>query len=188
MRKGVVLLLIAGAAWIFLQKFEIQGPDGFRIVPRDGSGQNDSENAGSLATSPPPARAKGSIRMASFNIQVFGTTKASKPQVMDLLARIVRQFDIVAVQEVRSVDQDIIPTFVDLINLSGARYDYVIGPRLGRTSSKEQYAFIYDMTTVEVDRSQLYTVYDPDDLLLELSPSDPNYNYLFRKKMGKRLY
>lgn len=165
MRKGFVFLLIAGAAWIFLQKFEIQGPDGFKILPRDGSGQTDTENAGSVALSTPPARAKGSIRVASFNIQVFGTTKSKKAHVMDLLARIVRQFDVVAVQEVRSVDQDVVPNFVDLINSDGAQYDYVIGPRLGRTHSKEQYTFIYDMTTVEVDRSQLYTVDDPDDVL-----------------------
>jgi len=165
MRKGVIFLLIAAAAWIFLQKFEIQGPDGFKIVPREGSSHTDPENPGSVTLSTPPARTKGAIRVASFNIQVFGTTKSKKPHVMDILARIVRQFDIVAVQEVRSVNQDIIPNFVDLVNSNGAQFDYVIGPRLGRTTSKEQYTFIYDMTTVEVDRKQLYTVDDPDDVL-----------------------
>jgi len=165
MKKGFVFLLIAGAAWIFLQKFEIQGPDGFQIVPREGSGASDSENTGPVATTPPPARAKGTIQVASFNIQVFGVTKAKKAHVMDILARIVRQFDVVAVQEVRSKDQDLIPSFVDLINSNGAQYDYVIGPRLGNTSSKEQYTFIYDMTTIEVDRNQLYTVEDPANML-----------------------
>jgi len=77
----------------------------------------------------------------------------------------VRKFDVVAVQEIRSRDQSIIPSFVDLINSTGVRYDYVIGPRLGRTISKEQYAFIYDMTTIEVNRTALYTVSDPDDVL-----------------------
>jgi hypothetical protein len=36
---------------------------------------------------------------------------------------------------------------------------------LGRTSSKEQYAFIYDRTSLELDRNSIYTVDDPDDLL-----------------------
>jgi len=85
--------------------------------------------------------------------------------VMDVLARIVRKFDVVAIQEIRSRDEDIIPNFVELINSTGAHYDFVVGPRLGRTVSKEQYAFIYDMTVVEVDRTQLYTVADPPDVL-----------------------
>jgi hypothetical protein len=54
---------------------------------------------------------------------------------------------------------------VDLINSHGRKYNYVIGPRLGRTSSKEQYAFIFDMASIEVDRTMLYTVADPDGLL-----------------------
>jgi endonuclease/exonuclease/phosphatase family metal-dependent hydrolase len=47
----------------------------------------------------------------------------------------------------------------------GAQYEYVLGPRLGRTSSKEQYVFIFDATTIEVDRSATYTVADPHDRL-----------------------
>jgi endonuclease/exonuclease/phosphatase family metal-dependent hydrolase len=105
------------------------------------------------------------IRVASFNIQVFGEEKLTKPHVMDILARIVRRFDVVAIQEVRAKSQDVLPEFVNLINANGGHYDFVIGPRLGRTSSKEQYAFIYDRASVEIDRTQLYTVDDPDDLL-----------------------
>jgi endonuclease/exonuclease/phosphatase family metal-dependent hydrolase len=61
--------------------------------------------------------------------------------------------------------QDVLPQFVDEVNAAGRHYDYVIGPRLGRTSSKEQYAFVFDTASIEIDRSALYTVSDPDDLL-----------------------
>ena len=88
---------------------------------------------------------------------MLGRTKAAKPHVMDYLARIMRQYDVIAVQEIRSADQSILPTFVDQINATGRHYDFVIGPRLGRTSVKEQYAFIFDTASVEVDRNQLYT-------------------------------
>lgn len=165
MRKAVFLLVGAVIAWFVFEKFEITGLDDFRLVPREDSVADGPNDAPSDAMTAPPARAKGTIRVASFNIQVFGATKSRKPHVMDVLARIVREFDVVAVQEIRSKDQDIIPNFVDLINSSEVRYDYVIGPRLGRSVSKEQYAFIYDMTTVEVDRTQLYTVADPHDML-----------------------
>lgn len=41
------------------------------------------------------------ISIASFNIQVFGRTKASKPEVMEILVRTISKFDIVAIQEIR---------------------------------------------------------------------------------------
>jgi endonuclease/exonuclease/phosphatase family metal-dependent hydrolase len=112
-----------------------------------------------------PARTGETVRIASFNIQVFGSSKSNKSHVMDYLARIARNFDVIAIQEVRSQSQDIIPRYVELINAAGRHYDCVVGPRIGRTVSKEQYAFVFDRETVEVDRSQLYTVDDPDDLL-----------------------
>jgi hypothetical protein len=68
------------------------------------------------------------------------------------------------VQEIRA-QQEILPQFLDIVNSTGRHYDYVIGPRLGRTSSKEQYAFIFDTASIEVDRHALYTVEDPDDVL-----------------------
>ena len=109
--------------------------------------------------------AGATIRIASFNIQVFGNTKASKPYVMQDLADIVNQFDVVAIQEVRSQDEYLIPNFVQLVNRSGRRYDHVIGPRIGITTSKEQYVYLFDTQRVEVDHQSVYTVNDPDGLL-----------------------
>ncbi len=103
------------------------------------------------------------IRIASFNIESFGLTKAGNTNVMDLLARIVRQFDIVAIQEIRSKDQTLIPSFVSQINANGSKYEYELGPRLGRSSSKEQYVFIFNSETIEIDRQATYTVSDPHD-------------------------
>jgi len=105
------------------------------------------------------------IKIASFNIQVFGTSKLKKPEVMSVLSKVIRKFDVVAIQEVRSTDDTVIPTFVNLINAEGAKYDFVIGPRLGRTNSKEQYAFIFNTARINVDRASVYTVPDPSDLL-----------------------
>ncbi len=120
----------------------------------------------SRGPSPPPVGAGSTLRIASFNIQAFNNSKAAKPHVMDLLARIVREFDIVAVQEIRSRSDDLLPQFIEQINAAGRHYDYVIGPRQGRGPVRDQYAFLFDAATVEVDRTQLYSVADPDDLLL----------------------
>ena len=105
------------------------------------------------------------IRIATFNIQAFGLTKASKDYVMVRLADIIRKFDIVAIQEIRSQNEYLIPSFVQLVNQPGRRYDHVTGPRVGRTVSKEQFSFIYDTERIEVDHMSVYTISDPDDLL-----------------------
>jgi endonuclease/exonuclease/phosphatase family metal-dependent hydrolase len=114
---------------------------------------------------PPVSSYQPTIRIASFNIQVFGVSKLQKPNVMQVLAEVVRRFDLVAIQEIRSVDDTIMPQFVAWINSTGVSYDFVIGPRLGRSNSKEQYAFVFDTTRIEVDPRSIYTVPDPQDLL-----------------------
>ncbi len=157
---GLVLLaLVSAAGWFFFQNFEIKGLGNLQVGAREKI-PSETEPQGALASN-----ANGVIRVASFNIQVFGQSKLNKPVVMDRLAQIVRQFDIVAVQEVRSKNQDVLPRFIDLINAGGRRYDYVISERLGRTVSKEQYAYIFDTQKVEVDRNQCYVVADPNDVI-----------------------
>ncbi len=123
------------------------------------------EVASISASAPQPQRDSETLTVASFNIQVFGTSKLKKPAAMQVLAEIVRRFDVVAIQEIRAKDQTVIPQFLDLVNSNGAQYDYVIGERLGRTSSKEQYAYVFDSTRVEVDRRSAYTLSDRTDLL-----------------------
>ncbi|MFM7034625.1 MAG: endonuclease/exonuclease/phosphatase family protein [Planctomycetia bacterium] len=116
---------------------------------------------------PPPAapvpssKPSDAVLIASFNIQVFGESKLAKREVVDVLARVVRMFDVVAVQEVRAKSDDVVPTFVKAVNADGSRYHWVIGPRLGRTVSKEQYTFIYDTTRIELDPSSPGTIADP---------------------------
>ncbi len=105
------------------------------------------------------------LRIATFNIQVFGESKLAKAEVVSVLVQIVRQFDIVAIQEIRSKSDDVMARFLAAINSDGSRYNFLIGPRLGRTNSTEQYAFIYDTNRVEHDPSSVSTIQDPKDLL-----------------------
>ena len=130
--------------------------------------QRESRSTGpTTLPAPAPLCADGdTIRIASFNIQVFGTSKLKKPDAMDVLVKVVRRFDVVAIQEVRAKDQTVLQQFVEMINTGGMHhYDYVIGPRLGRTTSKEQYAFVFDTARIETDRESAYTVADPGDYL-----------------------
>lgn len=113
----------------------------------------------------PPVGDGPTIRIASFNIQVFGKSKAENVSVINTLALTIRQFDVVAVQEIRDADQYFLPNFVKLVNSTGRRYDFVIGQRVGNSTSKEQFAFIFDAERLMVDPNSVYTVGDPDNLL-----------------------
>jgi len=173
------LAIMGGLGWLF---FQGNGLDQIVVSPRGGE-QTVSTTPRQPSTAAPiqplyraASTATGSvasaeagdgptIRIASFNIQIFGNTKASKPYVMDALAQIVRQFDIVAVQEIRSKNKYLIPNFVETINRYGRKFDHIIGPRVGYTSVKEQYVYLFDTDKVQVDRQSIYTVGDPDGLL-----------------------
>jgi endonuclease/exonuclease/phosphatase family metal-dependent hydrolase len=98
------------------------------------------------------------IRICTFNIQVFGVSKMSKPGVADVLADIVSRFDLTAVQEVRSARPEPVERFMALLP---ERYGYVLGPREGRSSSKEQFWIIYDTEKLTVLGAETWP--DPGD-------------------------
>ena len=115
---------------------------------------------------PAPLFGGPAIRLASFNIQTFGDAKASKPYLMATLAAIIHNFHVVAIQEIRTQDDYFLDNFLrNYVNRNGRVFDKIVGPRLGRSSSTEQYAFLYDTAAIEVNRYSIYTVNDPDDLL-----------------------
>jgi deoxyribonuclease-1-like protein len=124
-----------------------------------------------MGAAAPPVASGPTIRMASFNIEAFGQKKLENPSVAYTLASIIQKFDVIAIQEIRTTDEYHMPNFLKLVNQptqaspNGRRYDYVIGPRLGNTVAKEQYAFVFDTDKIMIDRQSVYTVGDPDNLL-----------------------
>ena len=40
----------------------------------------------------------GTIKLAAFKLQVFGTTKAGEPEIMGVLSKIIRNYDVIAVK------------------------------------------------------------------------------------------
>jgi len=109
------------------------------------------------------------IRIASFSIEAFNETKLKKAAVLETIARIIRQFDVIALQHIQSKQHNIVPELLDKVNQSDRRYDYCIGPRVGSESNQQQFAFLFDTDRLETDRPQLYTVDDPQ-ALMEFDP------------------
>ena len=125
-----------------------------------------------LLTNSPPgsfggaaAGDKRTLRIASFHIPALGPTMLNKPHVVQMLVAILRQYDVVALQGIQSSRDDVLPMIVDKLNQSGRRYDYLIGPRVGRAAPHHQFAYVFDTDKLETDRFALYTVDDPEDLM-----------------------
>ncbi|KAL0477319.1 DNASE1 [Acrasis kona] len=91
------------------------------------------------------------LHIGSFNIQVFGTKTMSKPRVVTLLTKILARYHIIFIQEIRDHTDTALHQLVDTMNKQqGTNYEYVVSERLGRSSSKEQYAFIYDPSRLSI--------------------------------------
>lgn len=97
------------------------------------------------------------FKIASWNIQIFGQSKLKDTLAMSVIKEVCKDFDIIAIQEIRSKEQNVIPTLIDSL---GSDYTYVISRRLGRTISKEQYAFIYRNDIELIDTFQTADPYD----------------------------
>lgn len=91
-----------------------------------------------------PFSAPANIKIAAFNIEKFGKKKMTRPKVVENLVKIVRRYDLIVIQEVRDKSGKAILQLVDKVNLGRSdKYDLIISPRIGRSSMKEQYAFVY---------------------------------------------
>lgn len=95
--------------------------------------------------------------VGSFNVQVLGVTKVGKGHVLDILVSIIRRYDALLVQELRDSQGTAFATLAAAVNSSSATpYDYVITPRLGRTSSKEQYIIFYRSDKLRIPNWYVY--------------------------------
>jgi deoxyribonuclease-1-like protein len=137
-------------------------------TPNMGRMPTTAPQMGAAPLGPPPvARMKPNDRIVvgTFNIKDFGVKKTSDKMVMAVLADIIRRFDVLAIQEISSADQDVLLPLLSQVNLLGGRYTGVLSKRIGRTSQKEQYAFVWDTTRIQMIPQSSYEVYDPSDLM-----------------------
>ncbi|XP_065900767.1 deoxyribonuclease-1-like isoform X2 [Dysidea avara] len=104
------------------------------------------------------------LHIGAFNLHIFGQSKFSESEVVSIISKIVRRYDIILLQEIRDVSETIIHDLLTVVNNEEQFYTYniVVGPRLGRSSSKEQYAYIYRNETVQILDN--YTHPDNDDV------------------------
>ncbi|MFO0005430.1 MAG: deoxyribonuclease I, partial [bacterium] len=80
-----------------------------------------------------------------------------KPGVPEALVQIADRYDLVLIQEVRDKSGAAIVELLDLLNVyTDDDFAMVISDRLGRTTSKEQYAYFYRQSKLSVIDSYHY--------------------------------
>ena len=117
------------------------------------------------------------LRISAFNIQVFGRSKMDQPNVVTALTQIITRFDLVMIQEIRDLSEVAIQELLNEVNLvSETPYALALSERLGRTSSKEQIAFLY--RSDKLNFGEIGTMPDPDDLF-ERPPIWATFTHIF---------
>ena len=108
-------------------------------------------------------------RVASFNIRIFGDTKMSNQTVVAELVDIFQRYDMIAVQEIKDIDEEVPYLFLDELNnfsnlgnsSNTTEWELVLSERSGMQeddkNSQEQYAFYYRPTVFSpLDNGTLY--------------------------------
>jgi deoxyribonuclease-1-like protein len=83
------------------------------------------------------------LDVAAFNVRMFGLNKMSVEKVPEYLVKIILRYDLILIQEIRDSSGEAIQELMKLLKTQDNRYQMVLSERLGRSTSKEQYAYIY---------------------------------------------
>jgi len=98
---------------------------------------------------------QGNVKIASWNLQIFGEKKANNPELMQSYANILTNYNIIFIEEIRDSTGKAFPALCSLMK----DYDSLISSRAGRTKSKEQYGVIFRKNQANVKE---FKDYNPD--------------------------
>lgn len=175
----LLVATVAGGGYFYANyDIDIQrdGDGNFQSVKVSAAGDSDFPT---VPTTPseerPPVSPRSTVRIATFNLAAFNEDKLADHRVSDILVSVLPQFDIVAVQDIRAINQGVMVQLVERINATGAQFDYAVGPdvqhgavtrhanqdMVGPYETIEPYsAFLFDKTIIEIDRSTVTSVKD----------------------------
>jgi len=165
----VLVVATVGVGGYYYANFETNwhyGEDGslqrIEIVPR--AARSEAETDAPSPADPPrplPATAKSTIRIATFNLGGLDDVKLGNQMVGNVLARVITQFDVVAVQNIRADNRGVLAKLIERINAAGGNFDYAICPSVVSDPVGQHGAFLFNKASVVVDRSTVQSVGDP---------------------------
>jgi hypothetical protein len=113
------------------------------------------------------------LRVAAFNMQRYGVTKAADSTISNVLKAIISNYDVVFLQEIEGT------TVNDLSPILPSGFAYVLSPPQGTTSYKERYAYVYRKSKVDIpkaftqDASECVTSFVPAPSPSTSAPATP---------------
>ncbi|HUT09204.1 MAG TPA: endonuclease/exonuclease/phosphatase [Thermoguttaceae bacterium] len=143
----VVLLLVGGGVYLFFN-YEVD------LKPRTSLPWDVKE------PERPPSRA---IRIATFSLGQLDDHKLSNRQVGDILAGVISQFDVVAVQDVRSANLGVLRRLIEQINAAGKQYTFAVCPTVQLEPVDGYSAFLFNQATIEIDGTEGFTARSVED-------------------------
>jgi deoxyribonuclease-1-like protein len=187
LQTALLVVGFATGAWYFFNHFEIHGLDQLAVQSKPAIEHRDSFASANLSSSndwsarvapelvvtpvsnvsrsrqvdsEPMLPPSPNLRIASWALGGFGPDKLDSVKTIERLASVIRGFDVIAIQQLRPTQRDFVPQLLAVASGNGRRYDYILGQV--HQASGEQLAFFFDTNRVVTDRTQLYTVADPD--------------------------
>jgi len=168
MARAIFVLLAAGVVCggvYFYLNYEVKvertegGLEAIKIVPRRGSA---SPTGPGQARTDPDRPERPLVRIATFNADRLDGHKLANRRVNDVLTRLIPRFDVVAIQDIRAADQGVLVRLVEQINATGREFDFATHDDAGRGDLEPFGAFLFNRAAVEVDRSKVQPVDDPE--------------------------
>ena len=149
--------------WLLANMDKIRTPGDFLKL----LGHQISELGGGASPQNAPWRASTEhvIRIGSFNANGFNDSKMKDAKTVSVMADIIRQFDVVALQEFDSSNAFALKRFVKQLNASGRDFEILRGTGQAGLANHQQAAILYDASTIELESSQYYHINDPDHVL-----------------------
>lgn len=94
------------------------------------------------------------ITIGSWNIQQFGPDKLGDPVRLGRIAGVIKEFDVVAIQEIIHTGGNGQPVISGLTSIlqseHGRTFGGILGPRTGCSAGRiEQYAILFDSTILQ---------------------------------------
>ncbi|MBQ7815303.1 MAG: hypothetical protein IJ387_12535 [Thermoguttaceae bacterium] len=118
---------------------------------------NSSPSASNASASSPSLNDLRVVRIATWNLEPFDFSKVTNLSVGRKIARVLQEFDVVAVQGVRSQNRAVLEAILYLIAQQGKEYDY-IAP--ASATGGHYSATFFNTQTIIVDRESISDVYD----------------------------
>jgi endonuclease/exonuclease/phosphatase family metal-dependent hydrolase len=114
---------------------------------------------------------KNPASIASWNLNIFGDKKAGNETLMQDYQKIISQFDIIFLQEIRDADGSALTRLCELFNNT---YNCFNSSRAGSSSNKEQYYLLYGKEFTLIN----YTDYNLENITgFERPPIKAVFNY-----------